>query len=231
MKFLRFCAKNSKYCDFLLFLIGIGSKTAIFTKILFVFLSPALCRQKWYRVFAKQRAKESEQTGKCAVSIHICFFILKICAKKGKIHFLWTVFLIFSKNNIFWNLKYFLWKCVSYLSKTICNSSCLTNDETFSNANKEIFVFKQSNRGQICCFKPICSALLVCYCFQSANNFKNTIERSFLWFKVVFVLKTLTYNKEQQSGNEKQIFAFFEDFQTKQRSLALQTEVCKAVIL
>ena len=39
------------------------------------------------------------------------------------------------------------------------------HDETFSNANKEIFVFKQSNRGQICCFKPICRALLVCYCF------------------------------------------------------------------
>lgn len=124
--FCGFVQKIQNIVIFCFFLIGIGSKTAIFTKILFVFLSPAHCRQKWYRVFANQRAKESEQTGKCAVSIHICFFILKICAKKGKIHFLWTVFLIFSKNNIFWNLKYFLWKCVSYLSKTICNSSCLS---------------------------------------------------------------------------------------------------------
>lgn len=211
MKFLRFCAKNSKYCDFLPFLIGIGSKTAIFTKILFVFLSPAHCRQKWYRVFAKQRAKESEQTGKCAVSIHICFLFWKFVQRKEKFIFFEQFSWFLAKITFFETWNIFFESAFHIFQKQFAIHFAY-RDETFSNADKEIFVFKQSNRGQICCFKPICRALLVCYCFQSANNFKNTIERSFLWFKVVFVLKTLTYNKEQQIDVEKQIFAFFEDF-------------------
>lgn len=211
MKILRFCAKNSKYCDFLLFLIGIGSKTAIFTKILFVFLSPALCRQKWYRVFAKQKAKESEQTGKmCGINSHL-FLFWKFVQRKEKFIFFEQFSWFLAKITFFetWNIFF---ESAFHIFQKQFAIHLAYHDETFSNANKEIFVFKQSNGGQICCFKPICSALLVFYRFQSANNFKNTIERSFLWFKVVFVLKTLTYNKEQQSGIEKQIFAFFEDF-------------------
>lgn len=92
------------------------------------------------------QSKEQKKVNKQAnVRYQFTFvFILKICAKKGKIHFLWTVFLIFSKNNIFWNLKYFLWKCVSYLSKTICNSSCLTAMKLFqTQIKKSLFLNNQ----------------------------------------------------------------------------------------
>lgn len=143
MKFLRFCAKNSKYCDFLLFLIGISQKQQYSQRFcLFFFPLPFASKNGIGFLQSKEQKKVNKQAN---VRYQFTFaFILKICAKKGKIHFLWTVFLIFSKNNIFWNLKYFLWKCVSYLSKTICNSSCLTAMKLFqTQIKKSLFLNNQ----------------------------------------------------------------------------------------
>ena len=112
------CKKFKNACDFLLFLIGIRSKTALFTKVLFICPPLALRLQKWYRVFAKQSTRKANKQANVRYQFTFVFFIFKICAKKGKNTFSLNNFSwFFQEKTFFETWPYFLWKCVSYLLK------------------------------------------------------------------------------------------------------------------
>lgn len=108
------------------------------------FSFPCPLQAKMVSGFCKAKSKRKWTNRQmCGINSHLLLF-WKFVQRKENFIFFEQFFLIFSKNNIFWNLKYFLWKCVSYLSKTICNSSCLTAMKLFqTQIKKSLFLNNQ----------------------------------------------------------------------------------------
>lgn len=110
------------FCSFWLVLV----KNSNIHKDFVCFSFPCPLQAKMVSGFCEAKSKRKWTNRQmCGINSHLLLF-WKFVQRKEKFIFFEQFFLIFSKNNIFWNLKYFLWNCVSYLSKTICNSSCLS---------------------------------------------------------------------------------------------------------
>lgn len=146
MKFLRFCAKNSKYCDFYYFwLVSVQKQQYSQRFCLFFFPLPFAGKNGIGFLQSKEQKKVNKQAN-VRYQFTFAFLFWKFVQRKEKFIFFEQFSWFLAKITFFetWNIFF---ESAFHIFQKQFAIHLAYHDETFSNANKEIFVFKQSNQG------------------------------------------------------------------------------------